>query len=190
MPPSPAAAAAAADQAIALLRKLGAADIVHPGGTLIAHLQRIQGQLAVWGARPALQLAGLCHAFYGTDGFPTALMSPDSRTELAEVIGAEAEAIVYQYAACDREATYPTLADVDGAFRNRFTGRLHTPQPQLRRDFAELSAANELDLARIDSVFREKWGAELLALFTRLQPLLSQPAWSDCHTVLAAAPQD
>lgn len=68
----PASPPAAADQAIALLRKLGAADIAHPGGTLVAHLQRVQRQLAEWGARPALQLAGLCHAFYGTDGFPTA----------------------------------------------------------------------------------------------------------------------
>ncbi|MFH9066432.1 DUF6817 domain-containing protein [Streptomyces coeruleorubidus] len=169
-----------------LLRELGAGDIAHPGGTLGAHLQRVQGQLAAWGARPALQVAGLCHACYGTDGFPTALLSPDSRAELAEVIGAEAEAIVYLYASCDRKATYPTLADADGSFRNRFTGRLHTPEPQLRRDFAELSAANELDLARIDFAFREKWGAELLALFTRFRPLLSRPAWSDCRTVLAA----
>ncbi|CAM5452589.1 DUF6817 domain-containing protein [Streptomyces purpurascens] len=180
----PASPPVAADQAIALLHTLGAADIDHPGGTLVAHLQRVQGRLAVWGARPALRLAGLCHAFYGTDGFPTALLSPDSRTELAGVIGAEAEAIVYLYASCDRKATYPTLADADGAFRNRFTGRLHTLEPQQRRDFAELSAANELDLARIDSAFREKWGAELLALFTRFRPLLSEPAWSDCQAVL------
>ncbi|WP_391858879.1 hypothetical protein [Streptomyces rhizosphaerihabitans] len=106
------------------------------------------------------------------------------------MIGAEAEAIVYLYASCDRRATYPTLAHADGVFRNRFTGGLHTPEPHLRRDFAELSAANELDLARIDSAFREKWRAELLALFTRFRPLLSQPAWSDCRTVLATAPQD
>jgi hypothetical protein len=184
------ASPAPADQAIALLRRLGAADIAHPGGTLVAHLQRVQGQLAAWGARPALQVAGLCHAFYGTDGFPTALLSPDSRAELTEVIGAEAEGIVYLYASCDRTATYPTLAHPDGAFRNRFTGQLHTPEPHFRRDFAELSAANELDLARIDTVFREKWGAQLLALFTRFRPLLSQPAWSDCRAVLAAAPQD
>ena len=173
-----------------LLRELGAADIAHPGGTLVTHLQRVQGQLAKWGARPARQVAGLCHAFYGTDGFPTALLSTESRTELAEVIGAEAEAIVYLYGSCDRKATYPALADPDGAFRNRFTGQLHTPEPQLRRDFAELSAANELDLARIDSAFRKKWGAELLALFTRFQPLLSQPARSDCHTVLVEDPQE
>ncbi|AXE90295.1 hypothetical protein C1703_35230 [Streptomyces sp. Go-475] len=45
----------------------------------------------------------------------------------------------------------------------------------MRRDFAELSAANELDLARIEPAFRAKWGSELLALFTRFRPLLSQP---------------
>ncbi|MFD3499443.1 DUF6817 domain-containing protein [Streptomyces sp. NPDC058678] len=118
------------------------------------------------------------------------MLTADSRTELADMIGAEPEAIVYLYASCDRKATYPTLAEADGLFRNRFTACLHTPGPQLRRDFAELSAANELDLARTDPTFREKWGAELLALFTRFRPLLSQPAWSDCHTVLAAAPQD
>lgn len=181
MPVSPAASGAA----IALLRELGGAEVDHPGGTLLAHLQRVQEQLAEWGARPALQLAGLCHAFYGTDGFPTALLSPDRRAELAAVIGAEAEAIVYFYASCDRKATYPTLTDADALFHDRFTGRAHTPEPQLRRDFAELSAANELDLALIDPSFREKWGAELLDLFSRFRPLLSQPAWPACRAVLA-----
>ena len=172
-------------QAVALLERLGAAEMTHPGGTLLAHLQRVQDQLARWDARPALQLAGLCHAFYGTDGFPTTLLPLESRAELTAVIGTEAEELVYLYASCDREATYPTLRDAHAPFHDRFTGREFTPAPARLRDFAELSAANELDLARIDAAFREKWGAELLALFTRLQPLLSQPAWSDCQLVLA-----
>ena len=167
---------------MALLLRLGAADIEHPGGTLAAHLQRVRDRLAGWGARPALQLAGLCHACYGTDGFPTALLPVDTgRAELAEVIGAEAEGIVYLYGACDRKATYPGLAEADGVFRDRFTGRGHIPDSRLRRDLAELTAANELDLARHDFAFRERWGPQLLALFTRFRPLLSQPAWSDCR---------
>ncbi|GGY28054.1 DUF6817 domain-containing protein [Streptomyces djakartensis] len=182
MPVSP----ATPGPALALLRELGAADIAHPGGTLLAHLQRVQRQLAAWGARPALQLAGLCHAFYGTDGFPGALLPLDRRGELAAATGPEAESLVYLYASCDRRATYPTLADTDGPFHDRFTGLSHTPQPQSRRDFAELSAANELDLARTDPAFRDRWGPELLSLFTRVRPLLSQPAWSDCQEVLAA----
>ena len=168
----------ASGQALALLRDLGAAEITHPGGTLLAHLQRVQEQLAAWGARPALQLAGLCHAFYGTDGFPTGLLPLERRAELVAVIGAEAEAIVYLYASCDRKATYPALVDVGAVFHDRFTGRSGSPEPQQCRDFVEVSAANELDLVRVAPDFREQWGAELLALFTRFRPLLSQPAWS------------
>ncbi|MFF4120362.1 DUF6817 domain-containing protein [Streptomyces sp. NPDC001714] len=187
--PAPPAFSAASGRAVALLRALGAAEIAHPGGTLLVHLQRVQEQLAAWGARPALRLAGLCHAFYGTDGFPTALLPLDRRTELAAVIGTEAEAIVYLYASCDRKATYPTLADPDAAVRDRFTRDARVPEPRPRRDFAELTAANELDLARIDPSFRDRWGPALLTLFTRLRPLLSGPAWSDCRAVLAPEPQ-
>ncbi|MFG3254982.1 DUF6817 domain-containing protein [Streptomyces sp. NPDC048172] len=177
-----------AEQALAFLRRFGAESITHPGGTLLAHLQRVRERLAAWGARPALQRAGLCHAFYGTDGFATALLALDRRTELAAVIGTEAEAIVYLYASCDRKATYPALMDPSSAFHDRFTGRTHMPQPRHRRDFAELTAANELDLARVDPVFREKQGPELLALFARFRPLLTAAAWRDCQEVLASPP--
>ncbi|MGP3950161.1 DUF6817 domain-containing protein [Streptomyces sp. 7N604] len=48
-----------AANAVGLLRRLGAERVDHPGGSLSAHLQRVQEALAEWGARPALQLAGL-----------------------------------------------------------------------------------------------------------------------------------
>jgi hypothetical protein len=178
VPDSPAAA-------VAFLRDLGAADLAHPGGTLLAHLQRVERQLAEWGARPALRLAGLCHACYGTDGFPDALLPPGHRAELAAVIGAEAEALVYLYGSCDRKAAYPALAEDDGVFQDRFTGRAHVPEAGPRRDFAELTAANELDLARLDPAFRGRWGPALLGLFTRVRPLLSPSAWATCERVLA-----
>ncbi|MEU7134887.1 DUF6817 domain-containing protein [Streptomyces sp. NPDC046261] len=174
-----------ASAALRLLDDLGATTADHPGGTLGAHLRRVQQQLAHWGARPALQLAGLCHAFYGTDGFAMAPLPHGDRSRLVEVIGTEAESIVHFYASCDRAATYPTLADAGAVFRDRFTGRTFTPTLQQRKDFTELTAANELDIARVDADFRKKWGGELLALFTRLQSLLSPRAWQDCETVLA-----
>src|SRR5262245_66484634 len=52
-----------------LLAARGAAGISHPGGTLLAHLQRVHALLAQWGARPAVQLAGLDPAFYCPAGF-------------------------------------------------------------------------------------------------------------------------
>lgn len=173
-------------QAVALARELGAAEIEHPGGTLLAHLVRVQQQLAAWDARPALQLAGLCHAFYGTDGFPTALLPLERRSELAAVIGEEAEELVYFYGSCDRKASYPGLAKAGAVFHDRFTGQTGVPELSQLQDFADVTAANELDLARISADFRARWGDALLAMFTRFRPLLSAAAWSDCQTVLAA----
>ncbi|MCB5178783.1 DUF6817 domain-containing protein [Streptomyces antimicrobicus] len=178
----------AAERALSLLRRAGAQDVAHPGGTLLTHLRRVQARLASWQARPVLQLAGLCHASYGTDGFPTALLPLDRRAELVAAIGAEAEAVVYLYAACDRKATYPGLGEPDAVFHDRFTGRTLVPQAQSRRDFVELSAANELDLAHEDLAFRAAHGPDLLAFFTRVRHLLGPAAWHDCRTLLAAPP--
>lgn len=173
-----------AREAVALLRKHGAEGMEHPGGTLLAHLDRVRQRLSEWGARPELQLAGLSHAFYGTDGFANALLPLEERSQLAAVIGTEAEELVYFYASCDRELSYGTLADEDAAFRDRFTGGTYTPPPGRRQDFAELTAANELDLARVSDTFRVEWGGELLGLFTRWRPLLSEAAWQDVRDLL------
>ncbi|MEU9027146.1 DUF6817 domain-containing protein [Streptomyces sp. NPDC048383] len=173
--------------AIALLKELGAETTKHSGGTLLTHLLRVEALLAAWGGRPALRTAALCHAFYGTDGLPLALLELSERARLAEAIGTEAEELVYFYASCDRKASYPTLAALDEAsvrFRDRFTGDEFTPSLQRRRDFAELTVANELDLAKVNASFRERNGADLLALFTRWTPLLSEATRREVTAVL------
>ena len=167
-----------------LLALRGAAGISHPGGTLLAHLQRVHALLAQWGARPAVQLAGLYHAFYGTNGFATALGSRGRRDELAAIIGEEAERLVYFYASCDRRYSYPCLAETAGPFKDRFTGTVLRPPLPLRRDFAELTAANELDIATVSPDFRAQAGPGLLRLFTSWRNLLSGPAWQSVQTTL------
>jgi hypothetical protein len=156
-----------------------------PGGTLPAHLERVHTLLAEWGARPALRLAGLCHAFYGTDGFATALGDPERRDELTALVGEEAERLVRFYAGCDRRFSYPGLADPEGAFRDRLTGAVLRPPLPLRRDFAELTAANELDVMRASPGFRARFGTELLDLFTSWRALLSDPARQAVQAALA-----
>ncbi|MEU8121628.1 DUF6817 domain-containing protein [Spirillospora sp. NPDC049024] len=102
-------------EAAELLRAKRADLIQHPGGTLLEHLHRVHALLGAWGARRTLRLAGLCHAFYGTDGFPVALGSFDRREELSAIVGTETESLVHLYASCDRASTYPTLHRPDGA---------------------------------------------------------------------------
>lgn len=182
-----AAAAVRTERAEALLVGLGAEGMAHPGGTLLAHLRRVRDRLAGWGAPAGLQLTGLCHAAYGTDGFPHPLLPLERRGELVEAIGSEAEADVYLYASCDREATYPTLSGPGAPFRDRFTGVTHTPATASLAGFAEVTVANELDLAAQDRAFRERWGGELLALFERFGTLLGPAAREDCRAVLGPA---
>jgi hypothetical protein len=160
----------------------GAAEIAHPGGTLLAHLERVHVRLAEWGARPELRLAGLCHAYYGTDGFAVSL---GDRAELTALIGAGAERLVHFYASCDRAFSYAHLAEPGGPFRDRFTGAVLDPAPAWRRDFAELTAANELDIAEADPAFHAEHGPSLLRLFTGWSDLLSDPARQAVRTILA-----
>jgi len=171
--------------ALRMLEAADAAHIQHPGGTLTAHLKRVKALLDSWGARPALAAAGLCHAFYGTDGFPTALLNLEHRADLVKAIGPEAEEMVYCYASCDRKASYRSLADEDGRFVDRFTGTQFIPGAQRRRDFAELTAANELDLVVVSPDIRARYGPGLLDLFTQWRPLLSDPAWAHCRNLLS-----
>lgn len=163
-------------RAAELLLARGADRLEHPGGTLYAHLQRVDALLSDWRARPELRLAGLCHAFYGTDGFSTALGDPGRRGELTEAIGVAAEHLVYMYASCDRSRSYPHLTAANGPFTDRFSGTVHRPQPAHRRDFAELTVANELDVLAASPSLRAAHGHTLIDLFTTWRPLLSPSA--------------
>ncbi|MEV7097256.1 alpha/beta fold hydrolase [Amycolatopsis sp. NPDC051045] len=134
--------------ALALLRDLGARQVDHPGGTLLDHLRRVHEQVAGWGGSRRARLAALCHAAYGTDGFPHPLLPPDRRARLRAAIGDDAEALVHLYGACDRSKTYAHLGTTPLPLTNRFTGEIVSLAADDLTDFALITIANELDVAR------------------------------------------
>lgn len=181
------------------LRSHGAADEPHPGGTLLEHLQRVRRRLADWGAAPEVQKAGLCHATYGTDGFPKSQLPHDRRGALSALIGERAEAIVFLYGVCERRATYPRFGsdrppgpggpagqDAPISIRDRFTGEEHAPETAQLRAFAEITAANELDIVAHNPEAAKRHGAGLARLLDRMSPLLS-PAAVQAYTAELAA---
>ena len=101
-----------------------------------------------WSASPRTRLAAISHATYGTDGFPHALLPTAERRRLDEVVGPEAERLVHLYGACDRSRTYPELGGCPLRVRDRFTGDTTAVDGPDLVDFAVLSIANELDVAR------------------------------------------
>lgn len=167
----------------AWLRDRGAAGIEHPGGTLYAHLERVQQRLARLGASEVLQRAARTHAAYGTDGFDVRLLGRDERPVLIALIGAEAEELVHRYGACDRDRTWDSLA-ATGLVWDRFTGDGERLDGDRLREFADLSIVNELDVAEQSPAFLDRHGAYVRRLATSWEPLLSPAVAADARRVL------
>jgi len=165
------------------LRQRGAETIEHPGGTLYAHLRRVHDRLGTLGLGTDPQLAGLTHAAYGTDGFDVVLVDRADRSVLRDLIGEDAEVIVYLYGACDRRRTWPWLADT-GEVCNRFTGEVETPDAARLRTFVDLTVANELDIVEQDRALAEKYGAYFRTLFTAWAPIASPQTIDDVHRII------
>jgi len=160
----------------------GADSLAHPGGTLLAHLRRVATRLEGWGADPSLIAAGLCHAAYGTQGFPQPLLGLDERAALVSWIGNEAEAIVYAYCACDRAHGLAGTASRPDML-NRFTGERFIPSTRLQRQLMELTVANELDVLERASLSLGEREA-ILTLFLECHAGITPAAASAVDAVL------
>ena len=111
----------------ALLRDRGAATIDHPGGTLGAHLERVERRLAALGLSRTVSSAGRAHAVYGTDGFDVRPLDDAERPLLAGIIGADAEALVHRYGSCDRRRTCDELPRSGRCCDRHTADRVRTP---------------------------------------------------------------
>ena len=170
-----------------LLAAMGAGDFAHVAGTLAPHLANTASLLQQWGNRDALCVAGLYHAVYGTAGIRGELATLARRSAIAEVVGVEAEAIVFVYAACDRDAFHPRIGTPrETRFVDRFTATEYTIPVAMLADFCELTLAYELELARRSAAFLAKHRLELAALADRMRPHVSDAALHACRTMLSA----
>ena len=133
------------DFVVERLRARGADRLDHPGGTLLEHLFRVGDRLRCRGAELQTVAAGLCHAAYGTAGFPQALLGLSERGLLASWIGPGAETLVYLYCASDRRKASPE----DGwpwTLHDRFTGARVTTTDHVARALLDITLANEIDV--------------------------------------------
>ena len=156
------------------LAALGAGDLEHLDGSLIEHLNGTNNLLQQWGAAIDLQDAGLYHAVYGTAGFSQNLVSTDQRDKISAIIGEAAEEILYQYCACDRKTFFSRIGrEKNPEFVNRFTGKSYYLSCSMIRDFCELTAANEIEIALDNPDFINKHGKGLGRLFSDMAPYLT-----------------
>jgi hypothetical protein len=173
------------EEKFAALESLGAAAYDHKNGNLHAHLLGTYQLLRNWGADKALSDAGLYHSVYSTEGFRQTMVKLDLRSDIAAIIGEEAEAMVYLYCACDREFVYSNFGNRgEVGFRDRFTNEEFVMSAQQASAFCELTVANELELMSLNEAYRVKHRVALLALFDRMKGYLSQQAIEAYRSVL------
>jgi hypothetical protein len=167
-----------------LLLVRGADELEHAGGSLYVHLHRVAKRLTTLGSSDTLVLAGLAHAAYGTDGFPTHLFDwQQERPVLEAVIGPEAELIVYRYGSCERETTWRDLAE-HHTVTDRFTGTSEELSGADLRDFVDLTIVNELDVLDHAPALTPKLRPFLQDQVPRWQSLASPAVLADAHRAL------
>ncbi|WP_433166923.1 DUF6817 domain-containing protein [Kribbella sp. CA-247076] len=167
-----------------LLLVRGADELEHAGGSLYVHLHRVAKRLTTLGASDTLVLAGLAHAAYGTDGFPTHLFDwQQERPVLEAVIGPEAELIVYRYGSCERETTWRDLAE-HRTVTDRFTGTSEELSGADLRDFVDLTIVNELDVLDHAPALAPKLRPFLQDQIPRWQSLASPAVLAEANRAL------
>lgn len=141
--------------------------------------------LKAWGNREALYKAGLYHAVYGTDGYDESLVALAMRDEVKNLIGTEAEEIVYLYGACDRNLCYARIGTpAQLIYSDRFTTKSFEITYSTLKDLCELILANELEIARNSESFRNEYGRRLSGLFERMHGLISDQGFAFYKKVL------
>ncbi len=167
----------------ALLSERGAAGVPHPGGTLAAHLERVQRRLTALGAGEDVALAGRAHAVYGTDGFDVVLVDRADRHLVVAAVGEAAERLVHRYGGCARRATWAGLATTR-TVHDRWTGAAEVLGDEDLRAFADLSLVNELDVAEHDPGVLDRHGDLLRRLARDWEPVLSPAVAAEARRVL------
>jgi hypothetical protein len=84
------------------LRQRGANELAHTGRTLEVHLVRTSALLRSWDCPEWICLAGMFHSVYGTNQFGSACLDLSERQWLIDLIGSEAERLVYLFCICAR----------------------------------------------------------------------------------------
>jgi hypothetical protein len=94
-----------------LLERTEAEVIRHSRRTLYTHLAGTHALLEAWGNPAPVCAAGLFHSIYGTNAFQHWAWSIADRDTIRELIGEEAEGLVYLFATMKRPAAFCVKPD-------------------------------------------------------------------------------
>lgn len=160
-----------------LLEELGAHVTSHSRRTLLGHLRGTHDLLEQWGNPRHVCVAGLFHSVYGTYVFEKQSADMSLRGRIRDVIGGDAEWLVYVFCVTDRRCFYDHLGESRFSLRDR----VHDHDLEIDRD--ALSALIEIEVANmIEQIPRRSRKKAMRAVafysqaFARSRDYISSPA--------------
>ncbi len=134
------------ERRLRFLRRANTEAMPHSDRALLDHLVGTRRLLAEWGSRPAVCDAGLFHSVYGTEHYEPQAMPLSTRTEVRQVIGDEAEALVWLFCMMRRE-TFDRNLGRDGSLsvQHRSTGEELPLTHAQFNDLVTMTFANSLE---------------------------------------------
>lgn len=139
------------------LQELNTGQMPHSDRGLLDHLLGTRDLLVEWEARPALCDAGLFHSIYSTDHYELEALPLSRRDEVQQLIGEEAESLVWLFCSMRRETLYDNLnKERELSVQHRLTGEAIPLTEGQFRDLVTLSFANCLE-AFPRCGWRDRW---------------------------------
>ena len=166
------------------VREFGTQGIFHFGRPLTAHLIDTAKWLDKWGASSTLVRAGAFHSIYGTEEFREKAVSLDQRPKFQQIIGQDAEALVYLFCMANRHTF------IDGQVSAPYRIALPSLGTDVEIDdptftaLLEIEAANIVDGALHQPDAPPAAGPFWLARFESVKSKLSIQAYSTARDVL------
>jgi hypothetical protein len=128
------------------LREANTEGMPHSDRGLFDHLLGTRQVLVEWGARPALCDAGLFHSIYSTEHFEQTAVPLTRRDEVRQLIGEEAESLVWLFGMMRRETFLLDLGkDRSPSVVHRETGAQIPLSGSQQQDLLMLLLANSLE---------------------------------------------
>lgn len=166
------------------VRKFGTDAIKHFGRPLTAHLIETSRWLEKWGNSPDLIAAGAFHSIYGTEEFREKAVGLERRPEIQEIIGAEAERLVYLFCLADRSAFFAGQTSPPYSIPLPSTGACVDLDESTLAALLELETANIIDGALHQPDAPPSAGEFWMARFESVNSRLSKGAYRDVQETL------
>ena len=128
------------------LREANTEGMPHSDRGLFDHLLGTRQLLVEWGSRPALCDAGLFHSIYSTEHYEQTAVALTRRDEVRQLIGEEAESLVWLFCMMRRETFFLDLGkDQSPSVQHRETGEQIPLSGTQQQDLLTLLFANSLE---------------------------------------------